>query len=322
MHCDQRAIRNGFERRLYSIWREPLRYLEMVLVCCLELGSELNNELRKNALNKHRWKLDALTRLHGRSCQTANEVAVLIGSGYADGAHARWRTLHELAVVAALLSEGDEHLSERYLLHEGIESWKAASQYLEFQERLGLDDLDEGDLAALKKTRNSLIERFGESFKSDYGWASELHNSHRPTFADLEREAGMGHFRPYYKLASHAVHAGPKGIHFNLALSDGARDLILAGPSNSGLTDPGHGAALSLFQITSSLVASYPSLERLVSLKAIDMLVERTGDTFLDVQQAMESGQLELKGFAARAPRISYWIDYLHCRIREIVLRS
>lgn len=322
MHCDQRAIRYGFERRLYSIWREPLQYLEMVLVSCLELGSELNNELRSNVSQEHRWKLDALTRLHGRGCQIANEVAVLIKSGYADGAHARWRTLHELAVVTGLLSAGDANLSERYLLHEGIESWKAANQYLEHQDRLGLESLDEADLATLGTARDTLVERFGSSFKSQYGWASELLEKHSPTFADLEKEAGMGHFRPYYKLASHGVHAGPKSIYFNLALSDGAKDLILAGPSNSGLADPGHSAALSLFQITSSLVASYSSLERLISLKAIEVLVERTGDAFLEVQQAMESNVLEFKGIVSRAPRTSYWIDYLRCRIHQIVFKT
>jgi hypothetical protein len=43
----------------------------------------------------------------------------------------------------------------------------------------------------------------------------------------------LDYLRPYYKLASHNVHAQPKGILFKLGLVQN-QDILLAGPSNYG----------------------------------------------------------------------------------------
>ena len=37
-------------------------------------------------------------------------------------------------------------------------------------------------------------------------------------FSDIERAVRLDHLRPYYKLASHNVHANPKGMLFRLGL--------------------------------------------------------------------------------------------------------
>jgi hypothetical protein len=41
----------------------------------------------------------------------------------------------------------------------------------------------------------------------------------------------------------------PEGVFFKLGLI-GESEVLLAGPSNAGLTDPGHASALSLMQIS------------------------------------------------------------------------
>ena len=46
-----------------------------------------------------------LWRLHARSCQITMEILALLKSGFADGAHARWRTLHEIAVTALFIKQ-------------------------------------------------------------------------------------------------------------------------------------------------------------------------------------------------------------------------
>jgi len=65
------------------------------------------------------------------------EIAVLLRSGYADGAHARWRTLHEISVVAALLKEHGEELAERWWCHVAVESLRGANQFNRYAHLLG-----------------------------------------------------------------------------------------------------------------------------------------------------------------------------------------
>jgi hypothetical protein len=39
-----------------------------------------------------------------------------------------------------------------------------------------------------------------------------------PTFKDIERAAGIDHLRAHYRMASHNVHANPKGVFFKLGM--------------------------------------------------------------------------------------------------------
>lgn len=51
-----------------------------------------------------------LILLQARACQTSFEVRALLAAGFPGGAYGRYRTLHELAVIAILIAEhGPEH---------------------------------------------------------------------------------------------------------------------------------------------------------------------------------------------------------------------
>jgi hypothetical protein len=64
----------------------------------------------------------ALVKLHARACLISAEILSLLRSGHASGAHARWRALHEVAVIADFLASGDSDLARGYLLYEHVES--------------------------------------------------------------------------------------------------------------------------------------------------------------------------------------------------------
>lgn len=66
------------------------------------------------------------------------------------------------------------------------------------------------------------------------------------------------------KLASHNIHANPRGILFKLGLMSCEEDILLAGPSNAGLADRAQGCALSLSQITVALLTIRPNHDKLV----------------------------------------------------------
>ena len=93
-------------------------------------------------------------------------------------------------------------------------------------------------------------------------------------------------------MACHNVHANPRGIFFKLGLYPDSGDILLASPSNIGLADPGHSAALSLAQITISLLTHNPNLDRLVICQIIFKLQDEIGAAFLDTTTSIYSDQV------------------------------
>jgi Family of unknown function (DUF5677) len=154
------------------------------------------------------------------------EVLTLLSAGFADGAMARWRTLHEIAVTAMFVQERGEAVAERYPLHRIIESRKAALQFQQYARRLRERPYTAKQMAAIEREYDAVIGRFGKSFREDFGWAAETLKNERPNFSQIEAGTKFDHWRPYYKLASHNVHGNPKGIYFRLGLISGADPLV------------------------------------------------------------------------------------------------
>jgi NTP pyrophosphatase (non-canonical NTP hydrolase) len=227
-----------FETRLYKEWGKALDLLEMLLILTLEAGEDFNSEFRQSAAKTNNYTFEVLTRLHARACQITSEILSLLKTGHADGAHARWRTLHEISVVSSFIAKHGDDLAEAYLLHEGIETYKAARQYQTHCKTLGYEPLTRKEFAEIEATYKKLIERFGNKYEDQYGWAS-LVIKNKPTFAEIEKTVGLNHLRPYYRMASHNVHANPRGVFFRLGLYPEISDILLAGPSDAGLYDPG-----------------------------------------------------------------------------------
>jgi hypothetical protein len=284
----RRKDRDAFRSRLARRWRKPLDLLEMIIAIAAEAGADFNQEWRPAAVRRQAYAFEALARLHARACQIASEVLALLEGGYADGAHARWRSLHEVAVVGLFISQRGDDVAERYLLHDAVESYKAATQYQRYAPSLGYEQLTEEELRVVRRKRDAVITRFGETYGEDYGWAAAAMNLKRVSIADIERAAGLDYLRPFYRMASHNIHANAKGVFAKLGLCANGPDHLLAGPSNFGLADPGHGAAISLLQITVAFLTHRASVDNLVIGQVLSMLVDECGKAFLEVQIAIE----------------------------------
>ena len=237
--------------------------------------------------------MEVQTRLHARACQIAREVLTLLSTGFADGAIARWRALHEVAVVSLFIGR-DEDLAERYRLHEAVESLRAAHQYREHTERLGLEPMTASEFAEIEAEVTSLNKRFGRDYSQQYGWATRGLQLTRKkvTFEQLEAVAKLNHFRPYYRLASHSVHANPKGAFFRLGLVDQSA-VLLAGPSDYGLADPGQNTAISLAQVTSALATLEPTLDDIVGVKVVLIMVDQICKSFVRIQRDIDVEKAE-----------------------------
>ena len=283
-----RKQRNAFEARLYEKWKEPLNFLEYFLTLAMDLGSEFNQDFRSIAAERKDHVFEALTRLHARSSQVGFEILTLLKSGFGDGAHARWRTLHEIVVVALFLSDYGEDVANRYLCYEFIDSYRAAKLYQKNCVRLGYEPLSEAEMLNFDKMYQQAQKQFGRSFCKANGWAAAIINKDRITFGDIEEKVAMQHMRSYYKLASNNVHANPKGVFYCLGLSHLNKEILRAGPSNTGLADPANGTALSICQITTSLLLHETNLDRLVASKALFRLSDHIQKVFTETQLDIE----------------------------------
>jgi len=218
----------------------------------------------------------------------------LLNNGFADGAMARWRTLHEIAAVSSLIRRHGDELAERYEHHQIVESRKAALQYERYQKRLRQRPLSEKTLKKIEADYASALETYGADFGNPQGWGAKHLGKRNPSIADIQEAAGIDHLAPYYRMASHNVHANPKGVFFKLGLI--GEQTLLAGPSNAGLADPGHATALSLVLVSSLLLHLYPTLDNNIGMKIMEELGNEIGSELLSAHKKLESDHKILSG--------------------------
>jgi len=281
--------RLAFQVRLAKTWRKAFHLLELFLAVALQSGADFNKEEHPPTPSVSGDVVYVLTRLHARACQVSAEIVALLRAGFADGAHARWRTLHEIAVVSTFVAKYGAETARRYLVHEAVESNKAATQYQRHCQAIGYEPLDPKQIAEIQKRYAAALVRFGKDFGGSYGWAAYALKKSRPTFSDIEQDVKLDSLSPFYRLASHNVHANPKGLSVKLGLGPNVGEVLLAGPSNTGLADPAQGAALSLLQTTSALLGTRPNLDGIVVMKVLVKLETEIAKVFTDIQRRIES---------------------------------
>lgn len=284
----RRKVLRGFERRLHRTWQKPLDRLEQLLVIAAETGQLVSAAWPWSESRDADIVFEVLRRLHARACQVGEEVLALLKAGFASGAHARWRALHETAVTAHFIVKHGKDTAERYLLHEHVEAYDARRLYQEHAKTLKQRPYGKAELAKMDSTYATLAAQYGKAFTSQYGWAAAALGKKDGHFGfrQIEKDVGLDHWRPHYKLASHPVHANPKSITFSLALGP-RQKLLLTGPSNLGLSDPGHSAAISILQVSSALLALRRSIEASLVGLVMGLLVDEIGKAFLTAHKAV-----------------------------------
>lgn len=288
----QRKYQKGFENRLYQKWKEPLNLFEYLIKISLESGMELKDKINKTTNSTDNFKESALIKLHARALQISNEILVLLKSGYADGANARWRSLHELAVISFFLLNNNNDVSRRYLEHEIIKNFKELKDYKAYYKKLGYLPIGRKEFNKIKSEKERLCSIYDDNFQSDYGWipSSILSKSNRD-FRTLEKYVKLDRLRPFYNLSCDAVHGGSKGF-YRLGLMDNYQHkILLAGASNYGLADPIQNAAISLLQITICLLNLEPNFENIIQMNIMDNFTNEIGTKAVNVQKQIEKDE-------------------------------
>ena len=304
MLADHRRLNAGFHGRLRRTWGKALNLHYAVVTASGEFGNNLIKEKPNSPTGNDRAALESLADLHAQACRVALEVHTLLDNGLPVGAQARARTLHELAITACVIAENaaNTDIVLRYRDHHVVDQAKDAEVYQLYCATLGQEPLDSHKIEDIFAHRDEAIVRYGKAFTGQYGWAAELLGIERPTFAHLERQAGLAHLRPFYRWACHAVHAGSRGTALNTVVFRG-KPLRLAGYTNAGLADPGHQSLISLQQATASLVGRrthVPTLDHLIQVRALMALTERAGEEFIRAHRRIEA--LENRYLARAGP--------------------
>lgn len=288
-----------FKERVYKLWKDPLDLLELFLILSTEAGAKFNKENRPIALEQNDYVFEALTRLHAKACLIGQEIITLMKHGYASGAHARWRSLHETVVTASFIKKHDNEVAERYLLYDHIEIYNLFKDYLKDNDLykrhtdiLGYTpygSLEEMKKAEISKKRLCDDNKFGKSFGDNSGWAAKALGNKPHNFKEIEKDVKLDHLRPFYNMANHFVHSGPRGIYFNIGISDSHdENILLVGHSDSGLADPGSNTAVSLYYINKALLTTRPTVENLVFLRVTGLLVDEINKELLKVHKFIE----------------------------------
>lgn len=291
-----------FRSNIEKSWSKGFDLLRMLIEISREQGMEFDRRAQRSRSTKHTHLNTALSHLHARALQIASEIMVLMESGFADGAMARWRTLHEVTCVAMVLSEGGDALAQRYLDHDAYESKKALGVYQQCHEALGFRPFSKRDATQIQRAYDAAIASYGDNFGSEYGWAAAYLKptkpKFRPGFDHIEAAAGRAMMRTYYKMASHNVHAGAKGIMSRLSTFEGSPAAI-AGASNVGFTEPGQNLGLSLLHFTMLLLPRRWTVDKIAFLMAIIDLESRVGPALVRSQTRIARDERKIRRLLA-----------------------
>ena len=288
---NQKAFEAGavkdFRQRLEVDWGDAFDLLRMMLVISRETGQEYIEWLNSSEARRNSAKYACILKLHARGCQVFMEIICLMENGFADGAFARWRTLHEITIVATLLADGDEGLADRYLAHECIEAKRSMDHFQLNYAALGYDKPTDEEVKRINADYQRCLDLYGHNFGSQHGWASEHLHLKKATFRDLETAVGQMSSRSHYQFASYNVHASAKGINYRLGLVD-QHETLLAGMSNVGFFEPGNNAAQTLVQLNAAIMHDRWDFDTLVIFQILLELRKALPPILSKVQNVIE----------------------------------
>lgn len=285
IQAEDERNRTDFMETIHLIWGDALDTLDMLMATADSVGGHAIAVARASRSKKRVAITAALDRLHVRGIQVAAEVLTLLRNGFADAAFSRWRTLHEISVVAMVLADHGEDIAIRYLDHDVVEAQRAAEVYQRCHPKEAAQRKNAVELRQTKERYDAIVAHYGPAFKSPYGWAAKHLGKEKPTFQHLEEAADQAQMRLQYKVASYGIHAGTKGLTVSVA------DVFGDGPpgaaSIGGLHEAGIETAFSLVRLTGPLLGPTWSIDKLAGLNALIKLRDTATKAFSQGGRAM-----------------------------------
>ncbi|MEU1250666.1 DUF5677 domain-containing protein [Micromonospora arida] len=228
-HERQAATYARMRAEIYDRWVQGWEYFDAVIYAMQQNGVLLlqrDDEVEDDHSEVRR----ALSLIHSSGTIVLYEIRTLLAAGLWSGGAARWRALHELAVTAKLVAEGERAMATRYLSHGFVVQ---TDRLLKYWEAHGRGPVAHHELLKRQERCRQLIDELtlpeeSRSFRDSYGWAAPLMPISRsgkripPTFDRLEKLAGLEQLRLLVSGAHGLVHADSAGSAAAVVMGDDA----------------------------------------------------------------------------------------------------
>lgn len=206
--------RQGVEAQIGHDQSRPLSALDSMLGVVAGACRLLSDDRLLTDVNPPEVVRYATVMLMTRALSVGNEISALVRAGFPVGARARWRTLYELDVVAAILLAGNRGTAARYINHRWVIVAKRHEEFFRSEA--------EWAPAAPEVLRmaRKFTKRYGEPYQSTYGWAAELAHRRlgvdRPQWRHLVKIANLRGHEGHVAYANRAIHADAIGGLLNV----------------------------------------------------------------------------------------------------------
>jgi len=281
---------DGFVERNYERWKEGFDLLRMFRHICLGAGHLFQQEFLKYPQFKEDVLLGVLMRLHARACRVTGEVIALLINGYPDGALSRWRTLHEIAVISIVLKKYGQAAAEDYIRYARVQVVNGMERYQKTAQAMGREPYSLEEIEKAREWRSKILAS-DKAFESTNGWARKYVGASK--FEKLQIAVGLEKWDSDYASASLDIHSAYREMRSLLGMAEAKEEILLSGPSNSGMTEPAHFTAIALSQITATFILTYSEDEECpidhtgsaIFTQLINRFVHEIGAAFLAVDE-------------------------------------
>ncbi len=303
---DLTSDQRKFNKHLRKDWANVLDDLNIFIWLAREIGSSTNISARESQYRHKRLLIETLTRIHAKACQTAWEIHVLLSNGLSEGAIARWRTLHELSIVGTFIQQHGRKAARLFTEHEIVGVKRRADAACDYASVLGFEPPSKMELSRVRRNFEHRKRKYGKQFLSDYGWADVLLGRNtRMSLHEMAKLLRLDHFKPWHGVANDSIHATTSGLYLRLGLHPMEEDVLLAGPSNLGLSDVVEATAHSLALLTSSVMLLDPNLDRVGATKALLAFQDQLLDATLSAEQSVLERRASM-AYSLRSSRDDY----------------
>ena len=266
------SFKKSNELQIKKVWSKVFNILDNIIEITEESMEAYSKEFNKQAEMENNVTYHAIRTIHARTVLCFKECLLLLKNGYAEGATRIWRTMYELTIIATFIKKhsNDNNIAQRYIDHIVIDNYKEEKEYR--TQNKNIQHYSDSAFEKLKKQYNSIVKKYGENFKNDYGWASNILNKEKPALYDLELDIGNTRHKPYYKSSCYAIHGNYKSNIDKIGLID--NNVLLYGPSDFGLSIPCQNIAITLNQMNMEFFTIYFSLNYYVSLYTMNLYLD------------------------------------------------
>jgi hypothetical protein len=230
-----------------QIWQAGFATSDMMYLMVLEADesySRLFDELSDDKKQEIQYRYIVLKELHGRALQEFLEILWLLKGGFADGAHARWRSMYELSVVAEFITQNGEVAAKAYY----EESYTDRREY-EWAKKVPC-------FADKRSITFNMIQQQCKELEGTWGGQ--------------------------YRLSNKVLHATPQGTFDRIGKPSDFK-IVAVGRSDYCVEMPAVNSAITLAIISTNFFTLFPSCDGAIYVNVITKWVDTVRNRYTDI---------------------------------------